>query len=181
MLNLCLGLMCLHLSIPNSSLAWTVCRMDDHFITIHQLPPLFLLPVISLDEQRNTKGFDGPTISVSWDFHSIIKNVTRLPCQAFDTCFFPICMRGNFVEFLAPWFSFLPFLETVFLFYFLLQPLSFKSEALKNSQLHPGKLSLLRISINGWFFSHRQQTPSVSFFFGKLGVFLRTLVGNVPK
>jgi len=42
-------------------------------------------------------------------------------------------------------------LRNIFFFFYLLQPFSLESKALKNSQLHPSKFSLLWISINGWF------------------------------
>ena len=104
-----------------------------------------------LDEQRNMNSFDGPTAFVFRDFCPIIINVMWLSRQTINTCPFPIHhVCENFMEFLMPWFSFLPFWETFFFLFYFLQPLSLKSEALKNSQLHLGKFSLLR-SINGWF------------------------------
>ena len=65
-------------------------------------------------------------------------------------------------------------LRNVFFFFYLLQPLSLESKALKNSQLHPGKFALLWISI-------RQQAPFVSFFFARLGVFLEHSSGKCPQ
>ena len=158
-----------------------VCNMDEHFIAIRQLPPLILLSSLVWMSKGIWTVLMVQLPSFSEIFFPIIINVMWLSLQTIDTPFSDLSRMWKFYGTSCALIFISSFWETFSSFssFFNLCLWSPKLSKIPNFILVSFLYSESPLMVG--FVSLRQQTPSVSFFFARLGVFLEHSSGKRPQ